>query len=298
MRLRQTTKKEDEQNAMILSVTKTRHYVREIRSSRLAFVGFLIIVSSSLLAIFAPIISPYNPISMDIQNRLTPPCVSHPFGTDEFGRDVLSRTIYGIGTSLFAAFGSISLALLFGLPAGLIAGYYGGRIDSAFMRIADVFFSFPVIVLAVALLAVLGKNVVNVVLAIGLAYIPAVMRITRGGVLKVRSLGFIDAARVSGATNLQIIKDYIFPNSLPPILVNATYLASIAIVVEASLSFLGLGTQPPDPSLGLLLSDARQYLRIGPWIAIFPGIAITILILGFNLFGDGIRDIIDPRMKK
>ena len=274
------------------------HYVREIRSSRLAFVGFLIIVSSSLLAGLAVIVSPYDPISMDIQKRLTPPSISFLFGTDQFGRDVLSRTIYGIGISLFAAFGSISLGLLFGLPAGLIAGYYGGPIDSLFMRIADVFFSFPIIVLAVALLAVLGKNVTNVVLAIGLAYIPVVMRVTRGGVLKVRRLGFVDAARVSGATNLTIIAHYIFPNSLPPILVNATYLASVAIVVEASLSFLGLGTQPPDPSLGLLLSDARQYLRVGPWIAIFPGLIITILILGFNLFGDGIRDIIDPRMKK
>jgi peptide/nickel transport system permease protein len=231
------------------------------------------------------------------QASLAPPSAQHPFGTDEFGRDVLSRVLVGSRVSLIVAFLSVATAVALGTTLGLTAGYYGGSWDGVSMRAMDIIFAFPAILLAIAIMAVLGTSLLNLVIAIGIVYTPQFARVARAAALTVRSLEFVDAARVLGLGNLRIIGRHLIPNIMAPVIVQVSLSLSLAILSESALSFLGLGTQPPTPSWGNMLSEGRQFLELAPWNAVFPGLAIMLVVLGFNLLGDGLRDLLDPRLR-
>jgi peptide/nickel transport system permease protein len=248
------------------------------------------------VALTAPVLAPYNPVSQ-IAKPLLPPGGTHLLGTDEFGRDELSRLIWGARVSLYVGGLAVLIALGLGATAGVIAGFFGGWVDDILMRIMDVVLSLPALVLAIAITSVLGPTLTNAMLAIGLVYAPTFARVARGPTLTVVQVPFIEAARSIGASNWRIIARHVLPNVMAPILVQMTVSFSTAILTEAALSFLGLGTQPPTASWGLMLSAARQYMLIDSWIAVLPGCAIALTVLGFNLLGDGLRDLLDPRMR-
>ncbi|GFZ82153.1 peptide ABC transporter permease [Compostibacillus humi] len=261
-------------------------------------IGFTIISLVILAAIFAPYLTPYDPTEMDMSKRLISPNSEHLLGTDEFGRDLLTRLLYGARVSLFVGFISVSVAMTIGVLLGLISGYYGKWVDTIIMRIVDIFLSFPVILLAIALVAALGPGLGNVVIALGLVYWTNYARVVRSTVLAVKEEEYVQAAITMGASNLRIIFKYILPNVTAPIIVVATLGLGVAIVAEATLSFLGLGIQPPEPSWGWTLSVGLDFIRNAPYLSVFPGIAIMITVLGFNLLGDGLRDITDPKLNK
>ena len=242
---------------------------------------------------------PFNPVAMDTHNVLSPPSVAtgHLFGTDEFGRDILSRILKGSLVSLVISLSATALGGVLGTLLGIWAGYKGGRWDNWLMRIADVLFSFPSLLLAIFVMAVLGEKTYNIVLAIGLVYIPQFARISRGAILSIKTSDFVKAARASGAGSGTILFRHLLPNILVPLIVQVSLSLSVAILLESSLSFLGLGVQPPAPSWGNMLSGARKVMVIAPWTAVYPGMAIVLLVLGFNLLGDGLRDILDPRLR-
>jgi peptide/nickel transport system permease protein len=249
-----------------------------------------------MVALTAPLLAPYNPVSQ-IAKPLLPPGGTHLLGTDEFGRDELSRLIWGARVSLYVGGLAVLIALGLGATAGVLAGFFGGWVDDVIMRVMDVVLSLPALVLAIAITSVLGPTLTNAMLAIGLVYAPTFARVARGPTLTVVQVPFIEAARSIGASNWRIIARHILPNVAAPVLVQMTVSFSTAILTEAALSFLGLGTQPPTASWGLMLSAARQYMLIDPWIAVLPGSAIALTVLGFNLLGDGLRDLLDPRMR-
>jgi peptide/nickel transport system permease protein len=265
--------------------------------NRVAPIGLGIIVASVLIALAAPAIVPHDVRAMAPADALSPPGGRYPFGTDEFGRDVFSRVVVGSRVSLVVAFLSVAVAVALGTTIGLAAGYYGGWWDAVSMRVMDVVFAFPAILLAIAIMAVLGTSLFNLVIAIGVVYTPQFARVSRAAALAVRSLEFVDAARALGLGNARIIWRHIIPNVLAPMIVQVSLSLSLAILSESALSFLGLGTQPPVPSWGNMLSEGRQFLEIAPWNAIFPGLAIMTVVLGFNLLGDGLRDLLDPRLR-
>jgi peptide/nickel transport system permease protein len=225
------------------------------------------------------------------------PSPSHWLGTDQFGRDVWARVLYGARLSVTVGFLSMLLALLVGLPVGAAAGYIGGPSDAVLMRIMDAVLAFPAILLAIGLVAGLGPGMWSGIIAIGVVYVPVIARVTRGAVLIRRSQEYVDAARANGLTDWGILRSHVLPNSLAPILVQATVGFANAIVIEASLSFLGAGTPPPTPSWGNMLNEARPFMVTAPHVAVFPGIAISLAVLGFNLLGDGLRDVLDPRLR-
>jgi len=262
----------------------------------LGMVGALLILLLLLTAIFAGFIAPYDPVSQ-LARRLTAPNDVYLLGTDEFGRDVLSRIIYGSRISLYVGVVSVGIALGIGGTLGLIAGYFGGWIDNLIMRLMDVMFSIPSLVLAIAITGILGPNLRNAMIAIGIVYTPTFARVARGPVLSIVQLEYIQAARTIGARDWRIIARHVLPNVTAPIIVQTTLSLSTAILAEAVLSFLGLGTQPPEPSWGTMLGTGRKFMETAPWIAVFPGIAIMLAVLGFNLLGDGLRDALDPRLK-
>lgn len=270
--------------------------IRLLARSTTAIIGASIIGLVVLIAIAAPLISPYHP-SAQIAKPLLLPGGSFLLGTDHLGRDELSRIIWGARISLYVGILSVSIALALGATAGLIAALYGSWVDALFMRIMDVLFSLPAIVLAIAITSILGPSLTNAMIAIGIVYAPTFARIARGPALAVINLPYIDAARALGAPNRRILVRHVLPNVSAPLIVQTTVSLSTAILTEAALSFLGLGTQPPTPSWGLMLSDARQYMLLDPWLAVFPGVAIALTVLGFNLLGDGLRDILDPRIQ-
>jgi peptide/nickel transport system permease protein len=224
-----------------------------------------------------------------------PPSLPHPFGTDEIGRDVLARVIWGARASLFAGLVSVSLALAAGVPIGLVSGYLGGVVDGALMRAIDAMLAIPFLILAIALAAFLGPSLTNAMIAIGISQTPIFARLTRGQVLAVKHEEYVEAARAVGNPHYRIVLRHILPNIVPPLLVQATLAAAAAIIAEASLSFLGLGEQPPDPSWGSMLNTAKNFISQAPWMALWPGLAIFTLVLSLNLFGDGLRDALDPR---
>jgi peptide/nickel transport system permease protein len=268
---------------------------RNFRQNRTAMTGAIIVIAILLVAIFSPVLAPQDPLKMT-PKRLQPPSKAHLLGTDQFGRDQLSRLMYGTKASMAVSFGAVGMATLWGILLGLISGYYGGRIDNVIMRCLDVIFAFPLFLLALVIVAVLGPSLKNLILTIGFIYAATFARIVRGSVLSLREKEFVESARSMGARDASIIFHFILPNIFSPLIVQATFNLSTAIMIEAALSFLGLGTQPPDPAWGMMLNESRSFMEISPWMAIFPGTAIMLAVLGFNLLGDGLRDALDPRL--
>ncbi len=268
--------------------------LRHLTRSTSGRIGAALVLVVALMAIFAPLIAPHDPYEMT-KYRLYGPSWYFPFGTDELGRDVFSRVIYGARVSAQVSVISTGIALVAGGLLGLVSGYLGGWVDLVLSRLLDIVFAFPAILLALVLVAILGPELRNVMLAIGIVYTPSFARVIRGPVLATKNEEFVDAIRVIGASTPRIIFRHVLPNVAAPVIVQTTIALAFAIISEAALSFLGLGAQPPTPSWGAMLQNGRRFLDIAPWIAIFPGIAIMIAVLGFNLFGDWLRDIFDPR---
>jgi len=268
------------------------------RKRPLGAAGAVIVVVMILAAVFADYIAPYNPLATDYGAMLSAPDAHHWLGTDEFGRDVLTRIIYGARTALFVGFASAVIGATIGLVIGVASAYFSGWIDLIMQRIVDVFISFPLIILALAVVAALGTGTDRVILAILIPMIPRAARICRSGALAIREMPYVDAARAAGFRDRRIILRHMVPNVVAAYLIVLTSFLGQAILLEASLSFLGLGVQEPTPAWGLMLhGGASQYAESAPWMAIFPGIAITLAVFGFNLFGDSLRDALDPRLK-
>lgn len=272
--------------------------LKTLLRDKLAMVGFFFVVVFMLTAILAPVISPHDPARQKILNQLDPPSKEHLLGLDEYGRDVLSRVIWGGRVSLTVGLSSVLLGLLVGLPLGAISAYLGGWFDEAVMRVVDVLLAFPTLLLALTVIAALGPGTNNVVLAIGIAMIPFFARLARSQTLELRELEFVDAARALGNSKAQVIWKHVLPNIIGPIVVSATIQLAFAIRTEAGISFLGLGVSPPTPTWGNMISEGRNYLQFAPWVATSAGTAIMLVILAFNLFGDALRDVIDPRLRK
>ena len=272
-------------------------FLRELYRNRVGFIGFCLSIIVVVLALAAPILRTHPPNDQSIRDRFSGPTTEFLLGTDNFGRDLFSRILYGYRTSLTVAFASVGFATLVGTLIGLVAAFYGGFIDRALMRLMDILLAFPIILLAIGVLAVLGPSTLNTALAIGIVYTPIFARLARGPALALLTRDFVTAASALGASSLRVVGKHITPNLIAPIMVQVTLSLSTAILVEASLSFLGLGTQPPTPSLGLMLSESRDYMLISPWVSVFSGLAILLASLGFNLLGDGLRDLLDPTLK-
>jgi peptide/nickel transport system permease protein len=271
-------------------------FLRSMQRNPLGIAGLVIIALVALVALLAPVLSPYGPTEQ-VARRLLEPSPEYILGTDEFGRDILSRVIYGSRISLYVGIVSVSLALLAGGTLGLVAGYAGGRTDTLLMRLVDILFAIPSLVLAIVIAGLLGPSLTNAMIAIGIVYAPIYARLVRGEVLSVRNHLYIEAARATGVGHFGLVARHILPNITAPLIIQTTLMLSTAILSEAALSFLGLGTQPPDPSWGTMLGSGRRYMELTPWVAIAPGIAIVITVLGFNLLGDGLRDALDPRLR-
>jgi peptide/nickel transport system permease protein len=257
-----------------------------------ALIGLAVVIAFILMAIFAPYISPQDPIATSWGAIRKAPSAAH-----WFGRDVLSRVIWGTQASLMAGVISVSISLLIGVPIGLLAGFVGGAVDAIISRITDAFLACPFLILAIALAAFLGPSLTNAMVAIGISAAPIFVRLTRGQVIQIKVEDYVEAARSVGNPPWRIALVHILPNILPPLLVQATLAIAAAVIAEASLSFLGLGQQPPAPSWGSMLNTAKNYIEQAPWMAIWPGISIFLLVLSFNLFGDGLRDALDPRQR-
>ena len=271
---------------------------RRFRRNWAAMIGLVVMVLLVFTAIFANVIAPEDPVAQDLNRTFLKPNSQNIMGTDNFGRDIFSRVVFGTRTSLQIGFTAVSVGLLIGLILGSISGFYAGQIDNVLMRFIDVLISIPGILLAIAIVAALGPGMVNVMIAVGLASIPGYTRITRATVLTIREREFIEAARAIGASDLRIIGRHILPNCLAPIIVQATLGLSGAILSAAGLSFIGLGIQPPTPEWGFMLSDGRRFLRDNWHMVSFPGLAIVTVVLAINMVGDGLRDALDPKLKK
>jgi len=272
-----------------------RRALRRLVRRRAALAGLAVVLFFITLAVLAPLVAPYDPLATDWAAVRKAPSAAHWFGTDEIGRDVLARVIWGSRASLLAGLVSVSLAVMVGVPLGLVSGYLGGAFDGTVMRLIDAMLAIPFLILAIALAAFLGPNLTNAMIAIGVSQTPIFARLTRGQVLSVKHEDYVEAARALGNPHRRIVLRHILPNVVAPILVQATLAAAAAIIAEASLSFLGLGQQPPDPSWGSMLNTAKNFIPQAPWMAVWPGLAIFLLVLALNLFGDGLRDALDPR---
>jgi peptide/nickel transport system permease protein len=264
---------------------------------RLAQVGGAIVILVVLAAATALVAAPYSPTQQDIRNLLRPPTVNHPLGTDELGRDTLTRVMFGAQASLEVGLIAVGISLILGSALGLVAGYLRGPADATIMRIMDGFLALPTLVLALAITAMLGPSLNNAMIAIGITGVPVFARLVRGQVLSVRELEYMHAARALGAGDIRMMLRHVLPNVMAPIVVQASLAMPTAILAEAGLSFLGLGVQPPTPSWGAMLNTAKGYLQQDPWLAIAPGTAIFVTVLGFNFLGDAIRDALDPRLR-
>ena len=274
-----------------------RKSARTLTRNPLVLAGLIMVVGLILIAALAGLIAPYDPIANNVRAALQPPSSYYYFGTDRFGRDVFSRVVYGSRLSLMVALVSVTISAIVGVMLGLVSGYFRGWIDNLIGRVMDVFFSFPALLLAIGVAAMLGPGLNNAIIAIAVVYSPVFGRVVRGPVLVERGKEYVEAARVIGASSLRVLLKHVFPNVLSPLIVQATITLSQAILVEAYLSFLGLGTQPPYPSWGTMLQEGRTFLETAPWMSIFPGLAIMLTVLAFNLLGDGIRDVLDPRSR-
>jgi ABC-type dipeptide/oligopeptide/nickel transport system permease subunit len=271
--------------------------LRRLARHRLALLGAALVLGFLILAIFAPQIAPHDPYKFSLRNKLLPPSSLYPLGTDELGRDILSRIIHGTRVSLMMAVISVAIGFALGTPIGAISGFYGGLFDILVQRLVDILMAFPGILLAIVVVAILGPGLWNAMLAVGITFIPTYVRIVRGAVLELRDKEFVEAAKALGATGARIIWRHIFPNCVAPVIVLSTLQMASAILWASGLGYLGLGAQPPTPEWGTMLGRSQTYVRVAPHVAIFPGLAIALAVLGFNLLGDGLRDALDPRLK-
>lgn len=278
--------------------SRTRVVVRTVLADRLALTGFVGLGLIVLGALIGPVLSPYDPTGTNFEALLQGPTMEHPLGTDRYGRDVMTRILVGARASLIVAFVGVGIATVIGVPLGAIAGYYERLIGEGIMRVADIVFSFPALLLALALVTILGQSKFNVVIAIGLVYWPVFARITRGSVLSVKEEDFVQASRAIGESDGRIIFSEILPNVMAPVIVQATISLAVAVLVESALSFLGLGVPPPDPSWGRMLSASRGFMTDAPWWVLAPGGAIVFTVLSFNFVGDALRDALDPHQEK
>lgn len=278
--------------------SRTQVVVRTILADRLALTGLLGLGVILLGALLGPVVSPYDPTETNMVAMLQGPSLEHPLGTDRYGRDILTRILVGARTSLLVAFVGVGIATGIGVPLGAIAGYYERLVGEGIMRAADIVFSFPALLLALALVTILGQSKFNVVIAIGLVYWPVFARITRGSVLSVKEEDFVQASRAIGESDGRIIFSEILPNVMAPVIVQATISLAVAVLVESALSFLGLGVPPPDPSWGRMLSASRGFMTDAPWWVLAPGGAIVFTVLSFNFVGDALRDALDPHQEK
>ena len=271
---------------------------KRLRKNKAAVVGGVLILLFIVIAIIGPFLTMKDPYEVDILNKIQSPSAEHWFGTDNFGRDIFTRIIHGMGLTLYVGFFSVVIGGVVGVLFGVVSGYYGGTLDTIIMRIMDILLAFPGIILALAIVSVLGGSLTNVIIAVGVFSIPAFARIVRGSTLTVRKLEYIDAMRALGASDARIIFKHILPNVMSPIIVQATLRIATAVLTASGLSFLGLGAKPPAPEWGAMLSDGRSYMADAPHMVLVPGIMIVIVVLAFNIFGDGLRDALDPKMKK
>jgi peptide/nickel transport system permease protein len=272
--------------------------IKRFLRNKLALLGLFVIVFVILTSLVAGIVAPFDPLKISISNRIKAPSADHVFGTDHFGRDVLSRILYGGRVSLQVGVLSVVFSATVGIILGAVSGYFGGRIDYAIVLIMDALISFPSVLLAIGLMAVMGPGVKNIIVALTLVGIPTYGRVVRGVVLSIRQKEYIEAARNAGSGHLKILFLHVLPNTIAPLIVVTTIGVANAILIEAVLSFLGLGVPPPAPSWGNILSDGRNFISQAPWLTIFPGLAISLTVLGFNTLGDGLRDVLDPRLKQ
>lgn len=270
----------------------TWHY---LKGHYLALGGGGVFIALVLVALLSPVLAPYDPLEQNLDGRLQPPSLAHPLGTDDFGRDILSRIIYGARISLRIGLIALSIALSAGTFLGLIAGYKGGWLDSSIMRLMDIMLAFPSILLAIGIVAVIGPGIDNAMLAISIVMVPQFARLVRSSVLSIREMAYVEAARALGAGDGRILIRSVLPNCLAPLIVQTTLSMATAVLDAAGLSFLGLGAQPPQPEWGAMLAGGRELLLKAPWVMTFPGLAIFVVVLGLNLFGDGLRDALDPK---
>jgi peptide/nickel transport system permease protein len=278
--------------------SRIREIWRRIKVNKGAVGGLFVILLLVGMAVFAPYLSPYGPNKMNAGPRLVSPSLKHPLGTDSFGRDQLSRIIYGARISLYVGFIAVGIGAIFGGFIGAVVGYYGGKIDNVLMRLMDILLAVPQIILSIAIVGALGANLTNLMIAVGVSQIPRYARIVRASALSVRGQEYVEAARAIGASDLRIIIENILPNCMAPIIVQSTLGVASAILSAAALSFLGLGIQPPTAEWGSMLSLGRQYMRNAPHLTFYPGLAIAIVVLALNLFGDGLRDALDPKLRQ
>ncbi len=271
--------------------------LKRICRNPIALLGLVIIALYVGVAVFAPWLAPHDPLGQDLSKSFAPLSAEHPMGCDEFGRDILSRVIFGARTSLIIQVFSVLMALVVGVVLGAAGGYFGGWLDEFLMRCMDVLLAFPGILLALAIVAVLGPDLHNLIIAIGIYSIPQFARITRGSVITVKQNEYVTAARAIGESHFSTIVRYVLPNAVSPIIIQTTLRMATVLLTAAGLGFLGLGVQPPQPEWGTMLSTARMYLRSAPLVAVFPGVSIMIVVLGFNFFGDGLQDALNPRLK-
>lgn len=271
---------------------------RRLKMNRAAICGLAVIVVLVTSALLAPWVAPYDPSKMDVRARLQGPSLKHVLGTDNFGRDIFSRIVYASRISLVIGFVAVGIGAVFGGITGAVSGYFGRGLDSLLMRVMDVLLSIPQIILAIAIVGAMGASLLNLMIAVGISVLPRYARLVRASAMSLRDLEFIEAARAAGASDLRIILQNIIPNCMAPLIVLSTLGVAQAILSAATLSFLGLGIQPPTPEWGSMLSDGRQFLRNAPHITIFPGLAIVIVVMALNMLGDGLRDALDPKLRR
>lgn len=281
--------------AVVKLKTNKQKQLGNVLKNAQIIVGVTIILGFIIMALFAPWIAPMDPIEISVARRLQAPSTYHWFGTDELGRDVFSRIIFGTRISLLVGISSTVIGAVFGVSFGIVAGYFGGKVDAIFMRLMDVMLAFPGILLALGIVAVLEPSTLNTIIAVSIFAIPGFARVTRGSVLGVKKLEYIEAIRAVGAKDTRIILGHVLPNVISPVIVQATLYVATAIVIAASLSFLGMGTQPPTPEWGTMLASGREFLRQAPHLTMYPGIMILVVVLGINLIGDGLRDALETK---
>ncbi|MHB1005403.1 MAG: ABC transporter permease [Chloroflexota bacterium] len=271
---------------------------RRLRRHRAAMLGLIVLGTFAVLAVLVQFVSPYDPLRQVLKDALLEPSPEHPFGADYLGRDILTRMLYGARYSLSIGFGAVAIGIAIGMPLGAVSGYFGGKVDLIIQRFVDVMLSFPGILLALSLVATLGPGIGNVVISVGISSMPSFIRLTRASTLSIKTMAYVEAARCIGADTTRIIFQHVLRNAMAPVIVQATLSLGSAILLAAGLGFLGLGVQPPTPEWGAMLGEGKDYIFASPNMATFPGLAVFFAVLAFNLVGDGLRDALDPRLRK